>query len=39
MMGDGRAGKASTNDHNISGGWELVSAAVTVKFVRLNAPK
>ena len=39
MMGNGRADKASANDHNISGGWEWVSAAVAVKFVRLNAPK
>ena len=39
MMGNGHAGKAPANDHNISGGWELVSAAVAVKFVRLNAPK
>lgn len=38
-MGNGRAGKACTNDHNICSGWELMSAAVAVKFVWFGAPK
>ena len=38
-MGNGRAGKACTDDHNIGGGWEMVSAPVAVKFVRRNAPE
>jgi hypothetical protein len=39
MMGNGRAGKASTNNHNIGGGWELVGAAVAVKFVWFGTPE
>jgi hypothetical protein len=39
MMGNGCAGKASTNNHNIGGGWEVMSAAVMVEFVRRNPPK
>jgi hypothetical protein len=38
MMGNGRAGKASANDHDIGGGWQLLSAAVAVRFA-VKLPK